>query len=221
MHQKKNRPIHDKYKINQQKNQKDIKLNENILKTNISEINESQDEKSQYNNQEKLKKKKYNDRENRFMQKKTKRKDTDSETDSKYVKHFKREKRNKITFIKTYDSDSDSESEEKLLNTRIGLKESIPQEKVLKTINVLSPNQKINESDLLNKFNDNNTVDKIMRNKNKINFKENLLHIEYDQENLKNEENVNKQIKKKFEQQDEKYEQQKKKVQKKKKKKII
>ncbi len=213
MHQKKNRPIHDKYKINQQKNQKDIKLNENILKTNISEINESQDEKSQYNNQEKLKKKKYNDRENRFMQKKTKRKNTDSETDSKYVKHFKREKRNKITFIKTYDSDSDSESEEKLLNTRIGLKESIPQEKVLKTINVLSPNQKINESDLLNKFNDNNTVDKIMRNKNKINFKENLLHIEYDQENLKNEENVNKQIKiiEKFEQQDEKYEQQKKK----------
>ena len=72
MHQKKNRPIHDKYKINQQKNQKDIKLNENILKTNISEINESQDEKSQYNNQEKLKKKKYNDRENRFMQKKQK-----------------------------------------------------------------------------------------------------------------------------------------------------
>ena len=141
MHQKKNRPIHDKYKINQQKNPKDIKLNESILKTNISEINESQDEKSQYNNQEKLKKKKYNDRENRFMQKKTKRKNTDSETDSKYVKHFKREKRNKITFIKIYDSDS--ESEEKLLNTRIGLKESIPQEKVLKTINVLSPNQKI------------------------------------------------------------------------------
>ena len=211
MHQKKYRPIHDEYKINQQKNQKDIKLNESILKTNISEINESQDEKSQYNNQEKIKKKKYNDRENRFMKKKTKRKDTDSETDSKYAKHFKREKRNKITFIKTYDSDS--ESEEKLLNTRIGLKESIPQEKVLKTINVLSKNQKINESDLLNKFNDNNTVDKIMRNKNKINFKENLLHIEYDQENLKNEENVNKQIKiiEKFEQQDEKYEQQKKK----------
>ena len=211
MHQKKYRPIHDEYKINQQKNQKDIRLNESILKTNISEINESQDEKSQYNNQEKIKKKKYNDRENRFMKKKTKRKDTDSETDSKYAKHFKREKRNKITFIKTYDSDS--ESEEKLLNTRIGLKESIPQEKELKTINVLSKNQKINESDLLNKFNDNNTVDKIMRNKNKINFKENLLHIEYDQENLKNEENVNKQIKiiEKFEQQDEKYEQQKKK----------
>ena len=154
-----------------------------------------------------------------LWKKKTKRKDTDSETDSKYAKHFKREKRNKITFIKTYDSDS--ESEEKLLNTRIGLKESIPQEKELKTINVLSKNQKINESDLLNKFNDNNTVDKIMRNKNKINFKENLLHIEYDQENLKNEENVNKQIKiiEKFEQQDEKYEKQKKKKTEKKKKK--
>ena len=74
MHQKKYGPIHDEYKINQQKNQKDIKLNESILKTNISEINESQDEKSQYNNQEKIKKKKYNDRENRFMKKKNKKK---------------------------------------------------------------------------------------------------------------------------------------------------
>ena len=104
------------------KNQKNMILNES--KTNISDLIETQDheEKTISNDRKKIEKVQYIERENRFMQKKTKRNDSNSDLDFKNSKKLKKNKRKNLTLIKLFSDES--ESEETSSNKRPKLKEN-------------------------------------------------------------------------------------------------
>ena len=190
--------------LRQRESKNEAKSSESYERSNLTEPSVNKKGKKQFHNLEKTtSESEGNERENKFLGKKTKnireskddkRKENKERTCEKAVEMEKVKKGANIHFISIDDSDSESDNDSRIDNTEI-----INKERKERTIFAKSSKQKVTESDLsqifkkygtiskvklisdysaLVEFINKTSVDIIMNNKNKIFFKGNILQIE-------------------------------------------
>ena len=190
--------------LRQRESKNEAKSSESYERSNLTEPSVNKKGKKQFHNLEKTtSESEGNERENKFLGKKTKnireskddkRKENKERTCEKAVEMEKVKKRANIHFISIDDSDSESDNDSRIDNTEI-----INKKRKERTIFAKSSKQKVTESDLSQIFKKYGTISKvklisdysafvefinktsveiIMNNKNKIFFKGNILQIE-------------------------------------------